>query len=91
VEAALTKEKNKDECTGKPGIYVNHLSIGHSMSEVVLEFGQVFDQASVCNQARLITSPTHLRSFQELMTNTLERYTAEFGPLLDADSTGHRH
>ena len=87
----MTKEKDKEDCKGRAGIYVNHLAIGHNMSEVVMEFGQVFDQASSCNQARLITSPTHLRSFHALMTDAIERYIAEFGPLPDSTVAERQH
>ena len=61
------------------------------MSEVVLEFGQVFDEAKTFQQARLITSPTHLRSFYALMADTIERYEDEFGPLPSVTSWEQEH
>jgi Protein of unknown function (DUF3467) len=93
VEAHLAKEAAKkiEDVDTEIGIYVNHLAIGHNMSEVVLEFGQVFDEVKARQQARLITSPTHLRSFQALMADTIERYEDEFGPLPDVTPQEQQH
>ena len=84
-------EKKTEPDGNAGGVYVNHLAIGHNMSEVVLEFGQVFDEAKTSQQARLITSPTHLRSFHALMSDTIERYEDEFGPLPTATSWEQEH
>ena len=93
MEANLPKEVENKKVSFdlETGIYVNHLAIGHNMSEIVMEFGQVFDEAKARQQARLITSPTHLRSFQALMADTIERYEDEFGPLPSGILTEQEH
>jgi Protein of unknown function (DUF3467) len=93
TEAELNKdaEEKNQKCADAAGIYVNHLAIGHNMSEIVMEFGQILDEAKSHRQARLITSPTHLRSFQALMTDTIERYEDEFGPLAPINLPEQEH
>ncbi len=89
----MPKDENKktEGCGERMGVYVNHLAIGHNMSEIILEFSQVFDEAKTCPQTRLITSPTHLRSFHSLMADTIERYEDEFGPLPAGDLVEKGH
>ena len=67
---------------GEARLYANYLSVGHSLSEVLLDFGQFFPSgAEPYFLSRLITSPVHLRAFQQLLAGAVESYEAEYGPL----------
>ena len=71
-----------DGACGPERAYANYLSIGHSLSEVLLDFGQFFPAADgPYFLSRLVTSPVHLRAFQQLLASAVENYEAEFGPL----------
>jgi hypothetical protein len=93
VEARLEKDRqDKDQTHAEvAGIYVNHLAIGHNLSEIVMDFSQAFDAEKPRKKARLITSPTHMRSFQALMAETIERYEDEFGLLASVNTKGQEN
>jgi Protein of unknown function (DUF3467) len=82
-------EQNDRACMTRA--YANFLSVGHNMSEVLLDFGQFFSTgAAPVYHTRIVTSPLHLRSFHELIGGAIARYEQEFGPLPDDDATVRR-
>lgn len=67
---------------GPARLYANYLSVGHSLSEILLDFGQFFPSgAEPYFLSRLVTSPVHLRAFQQLLAGAVDNYEAEYGPL----------
>lgn len=63
-------------------LYANHMEISHTMSAVLLDFGQFSStgEAPVFH-TRLITSPFHLHAFYQMMGGTLMSYETTFGLL----------
>jgi hypothetical protein len=73
-------------------LYSNHLLVRQSLSEVHLDFGQLFSDSGLpFPLARLVTSPLHLRLFQQELTGALDSYEATYGalPPLPHDVTEH--
>lgn len=63
-------------------LYTNHVSIAFSLSEVELQFGQVFGPGDLLvPHSWLVTSPIHLVSFGRAIALTILRYERRFGPI----------
>jgi Protein of unknown function (DUF3467) len=62
--------------------YVNHISLNFTLSEVRIDFGQLFaDSNAVRSQCRLVTSPVHLRRIGQEISATITRYETRFGTI----------
>jgi len=68
-----------DPGSGKRGDarYANFFQIGHNAFEFLLEFGQ----PDALIHTRIYVSPQHARMFADLLTETLGKYEAAFGPM----------
>jgi Protein of unknown function (DUF3467) len=84
VAAGRELDDGREQGASIARAYANYLSIGHTMSEVLLDFGQFFGTGAEPDyHTRIVTSPLHLRSFHELMMDAIASYEREFGPLPD--------
>ena len=55
--------------------YANHLEIGQNAVEVILQFGQLFDEAETAVvHTRIVTSPFYARRFLELLRECVGRF-----------------
>ena len=62
--------------------YANHFRIGQAACEVILEFGQFYDDATNPQvHTRIIMSPLNARDFAGLLRDSLQQYESTFGPL----------
>ncbi len=60
------------------GRYANHLEIGQNAFEVILQFGQLFDEAETAVvHTRIVTSPFYAKRFLELLRECVRRYETD--------------
>jgi hypothetical protein len=60
--------------------YANYLAIDFGLSEVELRFGEGSPQWSEPRiHTRIVTSPVHLRTFEQAIQETIVRYERRFG------------
>jgi hypothetical protein len=72
----------RGETDAAPRLYANHLAVEHTLSEMLLDFGQLFPAGGAARPlVTLVTSPVHLRGFHQLIGGAIRRYEAEHGPL----------
>jgi len=71
--------RERDQGGGKKGDarYANSFQIGHNAFEFLLEFGQ--HEARI--HTRIYVSPQHARMFADLLSESLRKYEAAFGPM----------
>ena len=74
------------EVTQPPkGVYANYFEVGHTAFEVVIDFGQRYGTAPAHCHTRVVTSPTYAAALLETLRESLEQYTATFGPPREPD------
>jgi hypothetical protein len=65
-----------------PRLYVNHIQLSVTLSEMCIDLGQCFAGNPVpAAGARLVTSPVHLQRFEVQIASALRDYRAEFGAI----------
>lgn len=65
------------------GVYANNMFIAHTREEFILDFVNAFPPHGIVN-ARVITSPGHLKRVVRALTASLEQYEAKFGTIQEA-------
>jgi hypothetical protein len=66
--------------------YANYFRVGHAEFEVVLEFGQVYDDtANPQVHTRIVMSPVDAGDFAGLLRESLQQYESSFGPIREVD------
>jgi hypothetical protein len=73
--------KARDEIVG--GVYANSMMVSHSREEFVLDFFYLSPQMAVLN-ARVITSPGHLKRIIRALSENLRRYEEAHGEIREA-------
>ena len=85
------KSRSKAEPPASPkGVYANYFEVGHTAFEIVLDFGQRYGPSVAPCHTRIVTSPIYAQLLLETLRESLEQYTAAFGPLkepVDANDT----
>lgn len=67
-----------------PGFYANHMQIGHTREEFILDFFKIFPpQGEMCG--RIIVSPGHLKRMVSAMKESIEKYEKNFGNIEAAE------
>jgi len=67
--------------------YANFFSIGHATCEIVLEFCQYYENEEEPQaHTRIITTPLNANRFLELLSQSLQQYEAQYGPIHEARS-----
>ncbi len=65
------------------GVYANNMIVGHTREEFVMDFLYVFPNQAVVN-ARVITSPGHMKRIIRALQDNLRKYEARFGEIREA-------
>ena len=67
--------------------YANYFSVGHSAFEVIIDFGQFYEDASQPQlHTRIVMSPAYANGFLALLRESLRQYEASFGPIPEVDT-----
>ncbi|MBL6975005.1 MAG: DUF3467 domain-containing protein [Deltaproteobacteria bacterium] len=74
--------KIKDDVLG--GVYANNMMVGHTREEFVVDFIYAFPQGGVVN-ARVITSPGHVKRIIRALSDNLKKYEQRFGEIKEAN------
>jgi uncharacterized protein DUF3467 len=76
-----------DEGRAREGRYANYIAVGHNLSEFVLDFAQFFleDEVRPRPHTRIITSPSHAKTFWTTLGRSIEQYERSFGLIRDDD------
>lgn len=62
------------------GRYANYFNVGHNAFEVVLVFGQFYEDESQPHwHTRIVTGPAYAKRLLELLKEALDRYETSFG------------
>ncbi|HEX4320463.1 MAG TPA: DUF3467 domain-containing protein [Acidobacteriaceae bacterium] len=70
------------------GRYANHFQIGHNAFEVVLQFGQFYEEEKrVVMHTRIVTCPAYAETLLRLLSHSLAQYESSYGSI----STGRPH
>lgn len=67
------------------GTYANLMQVQHTKEEFVLDFFNVLPPQGLLN-ARVITSPGHLKRIVAALKDNLDRYEKQFGKIAEADA-----
>jgi hypothetical protein len=73
--------KVRDEVAG--GVYANSMMVSHSREEFVMDFFYLSPNLAVLN-ARVITSPGHLKRIIKALSENLRRYEDAHGEIREA-------
>lgn len=69
------------------GIYSNLVMIAHSPEEFIFDFIRVMPGVPKARvKARVIVTPQHARRLLNALTDNIERYEAEFGPISETNA-----
>lgn len=79
------------------GVYANMMMATHTKEEFVLDFINMFPPTGVVN-ARVITSPQHLKRVVQALSENLKKYEDQFGtikeeevkPVVNSSSTSEK-
>jgi hypothetical protein len=66
------------------GVYANLLLVTHSREEFVLDFVSVFQGGGKLN-ARVITSPGHMKRIVRALEDNVRKYEAAFGKVVESE------
>ena len=70
--------KARDEIVA--GVYTNNMFVAHTKEEFVMDFLATFVGQATLN-ARVITSPAHMKRIVKALTENLAKYEAQYGPI----------
>ena len=87
----MTEEKKKqqqikievDDDVAK-GIYSNVAVIFHNQNEFIMDFAFIHPPKAKVG-ARIVTSPSHAKSFLSAMKHNIEQYEKKFGKIKESD------
>jgi len=77
---------------GQPGEepeakYANYFHVGHNAFEVILEFGQHYEDAGKPQMhTRIVTAPAHADALCELLRKALAEYKKSFGNMMSRNA-----
>lgn len=67
--------------------YANYFSVGQAACEIVLEFGQCYEnEEEPLAHTRIITTPLNANRLLELLSQSLRQYEAQHGPIQETRS-----
>ncbi|MEE8112027.1 MAG: DUF3467 domain-containing protein [Acidobacteriota bacterium] len=69
------------------GTYANSMMVSHTKEEFILDFINAFPPEATVN-ARIITSPGHLKRLVGTLQQNLAKYESKFGPIQEASTPG---
>jgi hypothetical protein len=65
------------------GAYANNMVVAHTREEFVMDFIYLLPQQGLVN-ARVITSPGHMKRIVRALAENLRKYEAQFGEIREA-------
>ena len=65
------------------GVYANNMIVGHTKEEFVMDFLFIVHEQAVVN-ARVITSPGHMKRILRALAENVKKYEARFGEIVEA-------
>ena len=69
------------------GRYANYFQVGHNAFEFVLEFGQLYrDATAPALHTRIIANPAYVKVFLQVLGDALDAYERSFGAVADSDT-----
>ena len=66
------------------GVYANSMAVTHTREEFIMDFSLITPPAGTVN-ARVITSPGHIKRIISALQDNVKRYEAQFGIIMAAD------
>lgn len=66
------------------GVYANLLLVRHTREEFILDFVGLFPEGGKLN-ARVITSPSHLKRIMRALQDNVSKYEASFGKVVESE------
>jgi hypothetical protein len=73
--------------TAKDPIYSNGMQIRNTREEFVLDFMKLFPPTGTLN-ARIITSPGHIKRMIRALEDAVKKYESAFGPIKESEAPG---
>jgi hypothetical protein len=67
------------------GVYANMMMVAHTKEEFVLDFMNMFPPSGIVN-ARVITSPSHLKRIVAALADNIKKYESQFGTIKEEAS-----
>ena len=65
------------------GVYANNMVVAHTREEFVMDYIYLFPGGGMVN-ARVITSPGHLKRIIRALSDNVRKYEAQFGEIREA-------
>ncbi len=65
------------------GVYSNSMQVAHTKEEFVIDFMNMFPPHGIVN-ARVITSPGHLKRIIRALSENLAKYESQFGTIQES-------
>jgi hypothetical protein len=79
IDRSMSHEEESSNIEGK---YANYFKVGHNAFEFIVDFGQLFAEASQEKvHTRIITSPTYARELLEVLRDSVQKYERTFGEI----------
>ncbi|MBM4395970.1 MAG: DUF3467 domain-containing protein [Deltaproteobacteria bacterium] len=75
--------KVREEVVG--GVYSNNMVVAHTREEFVMDFIYLFPQQGIVN-ARVITSPGHMKRIIRALNENMRKYEAQFGEIKESSA-----
>ncbi len=66
------------------GVYANSMAVAHTREEFIMDFTLITPPAGTVN-ARVITSPGHIKRIISALQDNVKKYEAQFGFIMEAD------
>jgi hypothetical protein len=66
------------------GVYANSMAVAHTRDEFIMDFTLITPPAGTVN-ARVITSPGHIKRIISALQDNVKRYEAKFGTIVETD------
>lgn len=75
--------------SGPARTYINHMHLGVSLSEVLIDVGQLSPgEEEAVIKGRFVTSPDYLLSMRSRISGAIDTYQARFGTIIDGGLGG---
>jgi hypothetical protein len=72
---------------GPTGVYANYFQVGYTAFEMVIDFGENYDEKHPGCHTRIVTSPVYARALLETLSRALDGYRESYG---EEDSSPRR-
>jgi hypothetical protein len=81
--ASLSREKEVptavDELVGR---YTNYFSVGHNVSEFVIDFGEMYSERRLRTHSRIVMNPSYAKELLKVLGESVRCYEERFHTIL---------